>query len=509
MNPSAYAVWRALVKYDLRVLKNTFFNRHIIIKIWIILSGALLILFNALIVIAAQFVRSDAPLNPVKEAKAMEIIVLSSAGCFLMFLFFSFLSGGMGLIRSTNPIIAPLPVHKGALYFHRVAGVCAPLSAFYMLFVPNARIAAGAGAQVQTSLLQNGAFYFGWVGILAFCAGLTIGVSSLLTRFIGMERSDKAFKAVTFLIPAGIIIAMVSIDIMDLLSDLFSGAVQSRIDIDASLYAVLPSTWAALALKDPSPIWQPVSLTALGAVGILFGYASFVRTFNIEEALALIEKKAESRAFQSGARRYGSLSAHIRTDLKLLLRNRKLIASSVFSLGVSAAYLSYWALQAVYKSGAVMNGFGTVAMFVLLLLLHSLEGRGVLSVRIAAPNMAPYAAAKALELSALIFVYTLAAFCFKTKAIPIGMDILTCALIGVGHGCITVGIWCAFPRVDEKRFVGVPSILCLSLYSMAAFPAFGFSPESAHVWIAAAVCASGVFVANQGRKRLESMDALW
>lgn len=500
VNPSAYAVWRALVKCDLRALKNGFFKLHIVAKIGVILYGALFILFAAFAVIGPQFIRSGAPPNPDKVEKAMEMIVLSSAGSFLMALFFSFLSGGMGMIRSTDiPMIAPLPVHKGALYFHRVARVCFAFLFLYLFLVPGARM---AGVQLQANLLQDAAFYLGWVGILAFCAGLTIGVSSLLTRFFGMERSDKAFKAVMYLLSAGVIIAVANMD-------LFSGAVKSRLDSGVNLYAVLPSTWAALALKDPFPIWQIASLTALGAVGILFGYAAFVRTFDIEEALALIEKKAESGKFQSADRRYGSLSAHIRTDLKLFLRNRKLLAGTVFSLGACAVWLSYSYLEHIHKNGVVMNSFGIFAGFVLLTSLPAMVGRGVLSVRMAAPNMTAYAAAKALEISALIFVYTLVALGLKTKAIPVGMDILTGALIGVGYGCFIVGAWCAFPRFNEKKPVGLPSILCFVFYSLAAASAFGLSPESAHVWIAAVVCVSGAFVANQGRKRLESMDAVW
>lgn len=503
MNPSAYAVWRALVKYDLRAMKNSFFKLHIVVRIGIILYGAIFILIFASAVVVPQFVQNRAPLDPDKAAEAMEQIVMSSAGAFLMALFFSFLSGGMGMIRSTDiPMIAPLAVHKGALYFHRVARVFFPFLAIYLLFVPGARL---AGVQLQAGLLQDAVYYLGWIGILAFCAGLTIGVSSLLSRLFGMERSDKAFKAVMFLLSAVVVLTFTFAN-MYWIND----SVKDILDSGVNLYAALPSTWAALALKDPFPIWQLASLTALGAGGILFGYAAFVRTFNIEEAMALIEKKAESGKFQSKAGRYGALSAHIRKDWKLLLRNRKLLAALVFSLGAGAVWVAYSFFGDFHKSGAVINSFGLFAAFIVMMMLPAMEGRGVLSVRMTAPNMASYAASKALEVSALIFVYTLAAFGLKTKAVPMGMDILICALIGVGYGCFTAGVWCAFPRFDEKKPIGLPAILCFVPYCGAAAIAFGYSPESAYdVWIAAAVCVSGVFAANQGRKRLESMDALW
>ena len=499
MNPSAYAVWRALVKYDLRALKNSFFKLHIAAKIGVILYGAFLVLWMASAVVVPLFVQNRAALNPDRAAESMETVVLSSAGIFLMTVFFSFLSGGMGMIRSTDiPMLAPLAVHKGALYFHRIARVSFTFFVLYLFLIPSARM---AGVQLQTSLLQDAVFYLGWVGILAFSAGLTIGVSSLLSRFFGMERSDKAFKAVMYLLMAGVVVFNIN-----WLSDMIK---DSR-DSGVNLYAALPSTWAALALKDPFPIWQLASLSALGAGGILFGYAAFVRTFNIEEAMALIEKKAESGKFQSEARRYGALSAHMRKDWKLLLRNRKLLAALVFSLGACAVWVAYSFFGEFHKSGAVINSFGLFAAFIVMMMLPAMEGRGVLSVRMTAPNMASYAASKALEVSALIFVYTLAAFGLKTRAVPMGMDILICALIAVGYGCFTAGVWCAFPRLDEKKPIGLAAILCFVPYCGAAASAFGFSPESAYdVWIAAAVCVSGVFAANQGRKRLESMDALW
>ena len=498
MNPSAYAVWRALVKYDLRALKNSFFKLHIAAKIGVILYGAILVLWTASAVVVPRFVQNRATL-PDKAEADIEMVVLSSAGAFLTALFFSFLAGGMGTIRSADiPMLAPLAVHKEALYFHRVARVSFTFFVLYLFLVSSARL---TGVQLQASLLQDAVFYLGWVGILAFCAGLTIGVSSLLSRFFGMERSDKAFKAVMFLLMAGIVVFN-----LNWLTDI----IKNSLDSGVNLYAALPSTWAALALKDPFPIWQLVSLTALGAGGILFGYAAFVRTFNIEEAMALIEKKAESGKFQSKARRYGALSAHMRKDWKLLLRNRKLFAALVFLLGACAVWVAYSFFGEFHKSGAVINSFGIFAAFILLTSLPAMEGRGVLSVRMTAPNMASYAASKALEVSALIFVYTLAAFGLKTKAVPMGMDILICALIGVGYGCFTAGVWCAFPRFDEKKPIGLPAILCFVPYCGAAAIAFGYSPESAYdVWIAAAVCVSGVFAANQGRKRLESMDALW
>ncbi len=500
MNPSAYAVWRALVKSELLMLKNHFFKLPIAGKIGVVLYLAFIVILAAGMAgstIVAQFTWT---LKPADVDEKMGQIVLGSAGIFLLILFLSLFTAGMGSLKLTDiSTLAPLPVHRGALYFHRIARLFTPFLLAFLIFIPAVRLAA---ARFPVNLFQEAVYYLGWLGLCAFCAGLTMAAAALMSRFFGVSKSKKAYTAISCLFAAAYTIAIFN---MDQLTD----AVQSGFNANPYLYSALPSTWAALALKDPFPIWQLAALTALGAGGILLGYAVFVRAFDMEEALKMIEMKGNTGQYKSSARMSGAFAALLRKDMKLFLRNRKFLGGAVFMLCLGAAWVSISFLEDVERTASILNSYAIFASFAMLLSMPMLEGRGILSARMAMPNLRAFAAAKSVEFSTFLFLYAIAALSVKTRAFPNGGDILNAALIGIGYANYIVGMWCAFPRLDEKKPIGLSGFVLLLLISAPSAVAFGMTAAAAHVSIAAAVCASGLLMLNYGRKRLESMDALW
>ena len=500
VNPSAYAVWRALVKSELLMLKNHFFKLPIAGKVGVVLYLAFIVLSAAGMTASTIVGQFSQTLNPAEVDAKMGRILLTSAAIFLLILFLSLFTAGMGSLKLTDiTTLAPLPVHRGALYFHRIARLFTPFLLIFLIFIPAVRLAA---ARFPVNLFQEAVYYLGWLGLCAFCAGLTMAASSLMSRFFGASQSKKAYTAIIGLVAAVYTLALFN-------TDRLVDAAQSGFNANPYLYFALPSTWAALALKDPFPIWQLAALTALGAGGILLGYAAFVRAFDIEEALKMIEMRGNTGQYKSSARMSGAFTALLRKDMKLFLRNRKFLGSAVFMLCLVAAWVSISFLEDVERTASILNSYAIFASFVMLMSMPMLEGRGILSVRMAMPKLRAFAAAKSVEFSTFLFLYAIAALSVKTRAFPSGGDILNAALIGIGYGNYMVGMWCAFPRLDEKKPIGLPSFILLLLISAPSAIAFGMTAASAHASIAAAVCASGLLMLNYGRGRLESMDAVW
>ncbi len=501
VNPSAYAVWRALVKSELNAWKNGFLKMHLAVRAAIVLFVSILILGAAFVAVIALFLPNLVPdeLTDIEAASSYSALVLG----FLFYFTIIAKSGLNNQASSVNlPMLAPLPVPLSSLYAFEIALNCLHFSILFLMGLP---FAAFTSLAFRANLLQAAAYYIGWISLYLFSIGASIGAATLLLRWFGAERSKKAFQIIIFLMIIGFWAAMLNISEI---ADSMAGAVE----IGKRLLPALPSTWTVYILTDPLlALALFPALLIVGAGGILFGYAVFIRTFDMEAELMRIEKKEESGKRKASSRRRGVFASLLVKDYKIIVRNRKMLGGWIFSLGIWGVYLSYSLLDSTSPDtvGTIANSYAMPGAFFIGLSLPGLEGRAVLSVRMAMSNLRMYAVSKASSIVSLLFIYALIGLAAKQKALPALPDIAVVALIVVGHGCFCIGIACVFPRFDIKKPIGCASAIYFTLFFAATAVAFGFAPTASHVWIAAAVCVLGVVILDYGRKRLESADAVW
>lgn len=497
VNASAYAVWRALSKYELVEWKNAFLKMHIAVRCVMAFFAALSVLGSVCIALIALFMPNILPdeLLDVESASGISAIVF--VGLFY-FLFMMLSNPQFTPSLGKTQILSPLPVPLSSRYAHRISAIFLSFITLYFMALPAFSFICAA---YEANLLQAAAYAVGWISLYLFAIGICVGGATLLSRWFGAERSAKAFQVIFIAMLAGFGAVMFY---ADKAVDSIAGAVE----IGKRLLPALPSTWTVYILEDSLLALAALpALLIVGAAGLLLGYAAFARAFDMEAELISLEKK-ESGKRKASSRRRSVFASLLVKDYKIFVHNRKTLGGWIFSLGIWGVYLSFSLLSSTSAEmvGTIANAYAIAGAFSIGLALPSLEGRAVLSVRMAMPNLRMYAVSKASFISFLIFVYALIGLAIKQKAFPAAPDAAAAALIAVGHGCFCVGIAFAFPRFDVKGGIGCAALICLGLFFAATAIAFGAAPAAAHIWLAAVVCASGVVMANAGRKRLERAD---
>ena len=501
VNASAYAVWRALFKYELVEWKNGFLKMHSAVRFAIGSFAALCILVSAFVSLIPLLLPRLIP----DESLNIEAAFATSAAafaCMFYFLFMILSSPQLNPSLSKSQILSPLPVPLSSRYAHRVSMIALSLAALY--FIIGLPVFSFICMAYQANLLQAAAYAVGWASLYLFAVGICVGGGTLLSRWLGAERSAKAFSGIIALI----VIASVALGAAAQFFE--SSSVKSVIESVRSLLPYLPSSWTVYILTDPLlALGLLPALLIVGAGGLLFGYAVFVRTFDMEAELMRVEKKEESSKRKASSRRRRVLASLLVKDCKIIVRNRKMLGNWAVLLGVWGVFLSFSLLNSTSPDmvGTIANAY-MMGAFLIGLSLPILEGRAFLSVRMAMPNLRMYAVSKASLISPLFFTYALIGLAAKQKTLPALPDIAVAALIAVGHGSFIVGAIC--PSFVQNKWRSVCMALAyMGMYMAAIAIAFSIAPVEAQIWIAAAVCISGAVMLKYGCKRLESMDAVW
>ncbi len=504
VNASAYAVWRALFKYDLVEWKNIFLKMHTAVRCVVGFLAGLCVLGAAFATLIPLFLPDLIPneLPDVESASAISAAVFF--GMFF-FLFMMLSNPQLSLSLGKVQILSPLPVPLSSRYAHRVSGIVFTFAVLYfILALPFFSYICMA---YQANLFQAAAYAIGWASLYLSAVGICVGGATLLSRWFGAKRSAKAFSGILFLIMIPSFAVMINLEAATLFFE--SSSFENALEYARSLLPYLPSSWTFAVLTDPFAFWLLLPLLAVGAAGLWIGYAAFARTYDIEAELTLIDEKAASGKRETRARQRGAFAALLAKDFKIIVLNRKIVTGWVFTLALFGVYLAYSMLQSTSPDqvGRIANSYAIAASFFVGLSLPMLEGVGFLSVRMAMPRLGMFAASKLMMMVPIFFFYALIGLAAKQKALPSLPDAAVVALIAVGHGGFGVGIACAFARFDPKAPVGCAGLFYLSLFIAATGAVFGFAPVAAQGWIAAAVCVSGAVMLHYGRRRLETMDA--